>query len=308
MGFIILILTLGTSIRGENVFFDSESIDEVALGDYAAYFDSEVPVGDFDPAVWDMMQSDSDEEELSSSNERPFVSAHGINHAVGKSWKGFDVEDHLFDPDVPEETIGDEDPLQVFFDHVEKKYGSITLADVKRHADDEFPLGLEELLKPTVVRELELGQAKEKEKKDIKSIEKQMKQMEDVAKKAGVKTSDTDSLSADKRLMLRFLKKLLMSCPYKVRVEFVRRFKARYGNSEKRDIIMDTVRKFRDTMIASVEGHSNLSEQTQRDLEDYKNSRLIEHEKERKEEEAREKAQADLERNEILKKLWSDMD
>lgn len=99
-----------------------------------------------------------------------------------------------------------------------------------------------------------------------------------------------------------------MSCPYKVRVEFVRRFKARYGNSEKRDIIMDTVRKFRDTMTAFVEGHSNLSEQTQRDLEDYKNSRLLEHEKERKEEEAREKAQADLERNEILKKLWSDMD
>jgi len=308
MGFIFLILTLGTSIRGENVFFDSESIDEVALGDYAAYFDSEVPVGDFDPAVWDMMQSESDEEELSSSNERPFVMSHGINHAVGTSWKGFDVEDHLFDPDVPEQTIGDEDPLQVFFDHVEKKYGSITLADVKRRADDEFPLGLEELLKPTVMRELELGQTKEKEKKDIKSIEKQMKQMEDVAKKAGVKTSDTDSLSADKRLMLRFLKKLLMSCPYKVRVEFVRRFKARYSNSEKRDIIMDTVRKFRDTMTAFVEGHSNLSEQTQRDLEDYKNSRLLEHEKERKEEEAREKAQADLERDEILKKLWSDMD
>ena len=67
---------------------------------------------------------------------------------------------------------------------VEKKYGSITLADVKRHADDELPLGLEELLKPNVVRELELGQTKEKEKekKDVKSIEKQMKQLEDVAK------------------------------------------------------------------------------------------------------------------------------
>lgn len=270
-----------------------------------------MPVGDFDPVVWDMMHSDSyDEEELSSSNERPFVPAHGINHPVGDNWKGFDVEDHLFDPDVPEQTIGDEDPLQVFFDHVEKKYGSITLADVKRHADDELPLGLEELLKPNVVRELELGQTKEKEKekKDVKSIEKQMKQLEDVAKKAGVKTSDTDSLSSDKRLMLRFLKKLLASCPYKVRVEFVRRFKARYGNSEKRGIIMDTVRKFRDTMTAFVEGHTNLSDQTQRDLEDYKNSRLLQHEKEREAEEAKEKEKADLEKDEILKKLWSEMD
>jgi len=329
--FLLLLIT-----KGE---FDLESLelddtDELALGDYNEYFED--PVGDFDPYNWDLDQSNEDEysdEELDLG--RPFVPAHGMNHPVGETWQGFDVKDHLFDPDVPEKTIGDEDPLQAFFDHVEKKYDSISLKDVQRNQDDEFPLGLEELLTPEMIHELEIGAAlkdEEKEKRaeeDQKKEEKASKRDEELKKKAAKnqsqeedkdeeeedekiqkklqeaarKAGEEDELTVNKKVMLRFLKKILGSCPYNVRVEFVRRFKARYGNAEKRKIILETVQKFGETMKAYVEGRTNLSEQTQQQIVDARSESIANAEKQREEEEAKRKEEEKAGKDEIKKKL-----
>merc|ERR1712062_921975 len=93
------------------------------------------------------------------------------------------------------------------------------------------------------------GGTKQAEKDEKSQENKNQDSLEDAAKQAGLKSV---SLSKDQDLMLKFLKKVLGSCPYNVRVEFVRRFKARYGNSEKRAIMLETVKQFGDTMRAFV--------------------------------------------------------
>jgi len=484
--FVLLALVLAQRYKVEDDF-SLDDLDEFALSELSDLFDEE-PVGmDLDSFLREVEHADDESDSSSSSDEldlgRPFVPAHGVNHPVGSTWQGFDVEDHLFDPRYPEETTGDEDPLHSFFDHVEQKYGSITLADVKRHEDDEFPLGLEELLTPNMIHELEVGtmesylaqqkdeqakkdekeenedpeedkkeedrqsmkdkdgkeeeeneadnrlQAKlenkekkitkkldkvdkkiqkklEEEQKDLKkdeeeeekehngeiekkgksekkseaenksedeeksedekeneSEDKKEKESEDekekesedenesegkekvkkdddlktktkqlskkiddlskmVDKSAAAKQMEKDQqslveaakevdgddgnvLSADKMLMLNFLQRILSTCPYEVRVEFVRRFKSRYGNSKKRDIILETVNKFRDTMEAYVKGETNLSEETQEEIDEAKNVAIAMAEK--REEKAGTKINPDPEK-EILKKLNLDLD
>jgi len=326
-------------------FFDEEPVGELELFTHEGLDadrllddeDSEEAVGSdifeeddfdlFEALGMDPWTGESEDSEVavgSSDYEEdvPYIMAHGVNHAVGKEWKGYPVEDHLFDPDRPENTVGDEDPLQSFFDAVDEKYGDITLEDVQMSPDQELPLGLEDLLSSELFHELSVGakdkdvketddEKKEKadqDKEEKEQVQKMVKEEEEeekmeLANKLDSKEELNPTMHEDEELMLQFLKKVLSSCPYKVRVEFVKNFKTRWANTEKRSVMMQAVKNFRDTMKSYVDGVTNLSEQTKADLDAQRHEmteKLMETERLQQE---RKEAEDDEAREEIKKKL-----